>query len=147
MVHARFVSMRTSNAIDKVIEACIDEGRMLEHESRTVSKQRSEVLQHLATKRAQFVDELQRVGGRSDAGSHNGSWTELARELGRSFRLALGGPSDSDAVSACRRSCRRTESRFDAALGLPLSPSVHALLVEQRAQLDTDTKALIAIQY
>jgi hypothetical protein len=139
--------MRSSNAVDKVIEACIDDARMLEHESETVGKRRSQVLHHLASKRAQFVHKLRHVAGRSETGSRNGSWTELGRELGRSFRLVLGGPSDGDAITACRKSCRRTESRFDAALRLPLPPAVHAVLVEQRAQLDQDMNALADLQY
>ena len=139
--------MRSSNAIRKVIDACLDDERMLEHESHTVGSRRSAVLHGLAIKRAAFAEQLRQIAGTRGAGSRNGSWTELGRELGRSVRTAVGGPSDSDAITACRRSCRRTESRFDAALALGLPPALHAILVEQRAELDRDMTALVALQY
>jgi hypothetical protein len=73
--------------------------------------------------------------------------TQLARELGSSFRGVLGGPSDSDAVSACLRSCRRTESRYDTVLGTELSPRMRDVITTQRRQLVEDDAALLAIQF
>lgn len=139
--------MTSSNAIGKLIEGCLDDERMLEHESHTVGSHRRAVLHNLATKRARFAERLRQIAGQSDVGSRNGSWRELGRELGRSLRWALGGPSDSDAISACRRSCRRLESRFDKVLALRLPPAVRTVVAEQRIELDEDMNALVALQY
>lgn len=141
--------MRTSKAIDRVIDACIDDERMLEHESRFVRGHRRDLLARLAVEQAVFVGRLQGLGfGRGgDRLSHPRSWTELAREVGRLLRVIAGGRSDSDSVAACRRSCIRTEAPFDKALELPWPGAVREALVEQRAHLDGARNALIAIQY
>jgi hypothetical protein len=137
--------MRRSTAIGKLIDACIDDRRMLEHESRVVDTKRGRVLETLAGERTRFVEQLRDVARVSRG--NLGSWTEVAREFGRTMRLALGGPSASDAVAACRRSCNRTSSRFDEALTLAWPEPVRALLLQQRALLEKDSAALTAIQF
>ncbi|HEY8073738.1 MAG TPA: hypothetical protein VIF62_06510 [Labilithrix sp.] len=137
--------MKQSHAISDLIEACIDERRMLEHESRVVDPKRGKVLDGLAEERTRFVAQLRAVG--ADSRGHLGTWREVGRELGRTLRVVFGGRSGGDTVAACRRSCKRTSSRFDEALELPWPPMVRALLSEQRARLEEDGAALMAIQF
>lgn len=142
--------MSPSSALGSVIDACIDDGRMLEHESRSASPRRRDVLHGLAAQRASFVTALMELSGEANlrGRANRPSLKERGRELARSFRGVLGGPSDSDAVAACLRSCRRTESRYEAALGQTTLPTrVRELLVAQRRQLGEDDAALLAIQF
>jgi hypothetical protein len=141
--------MKSTKAIRELIEASIDDERMMEHESRSVGGHRGAVLERLAAERGASVEKLRELGSRrGDIGSHHRSWTELGRELGRSFRVFLAGePCNSDSVAACRRACIRTKARFDEALELAWPEAIRSILVEQRAQLDGAREALLAIQY
>ena len=139
--------MTSANAIDHLVDACIDDARMLQHESRTVAGHRRELLEDLARERAVFAEQLLALEEGHHARSHPGSWTELARELARSLRSGLGVSTDGDAVAACRRSCRRTEERFDRALSLPWSEASRAIIAGQRTRLDDASRALISIQF
>ena len=65
----------------------------------------------------------------------------------KTVRGALGLSNSGDAVAACRRSCRRTEERFDRALARSWPEPMRATLLEQRALLDDASAALVAIQY
>jgi hypothetical protein len=137
--------MNHSNAIPRLINACLDDERMLEHESRSTQGYRRNVLEDLAEDRTRFVRELRELGY-AESAWHTGV-VERLRELGRSFRGVLGGPSGADSVAACRRSCRRTASVFDEALDLEWPARVRAILNEQRARLDDSQRSLNAIQY
>lgn len=139
----------TSSSVERLIDACVDDGRMLEHESRAVRASRREVLRELASERARFAADLEAlVGGPGRRGRTNrSSWLELGRELGRSLRGVLGGPSEGDSVAACLRSCRRTESRYDAALVEELPAGVRDVVAAQRKRLGEDHDALVAIQF
>jgi hypothetical protein len=129
-----------------LIDVCGDDQRMLEHEARAVHGQRSKVLALLAKERSQFIDQLRALAG-PGARPHRGSWLELARELGRTVRGQLGVSTGGDSIAACRRSLRRTEEGFDGALELPWPQAMRAVLVDQRARLDTAQDKLISVQY
>jgi hypothetical protein len=136
----------TPRAMGKLIDVCIDDEGMLEHEGRSVHGHRRAVLGQLAAERSGLVGRLTALGyvrGRS----RRVSWIELGRELGRSLRSRLGGPNDGDSVAACRRSCRRAEIRFDAALELSWPEHTRSTLVHERACLGVARDALIAIEY
>jgi hypothetical protein len=139
--------MKTSNAVGNLIDACLDDKRMLEHESRVVGTDRAKLLRKLATERSHDVEDLRGVLSARDKREHGGSWAELGRELGRGLRVALGFRSEGDSIAACRQSCMRTMSRFDQALDLPLAESVRAIVVEQRARLDSAHEALRRMQF
>jgi hypothetical protein len=138
--------MKTPAAIAHLIDACIDDKRMLEHESRAVHGHRRLVLERLTNEQARMVDRLKALG-QADARPHRGSAIELGRELGRTLRGLLGCSTSGDAVHACRRSCRRAEARFDEALQLPWPQATFAVLTEERARLGAAADALVAIQY
>jgi hypothetical protein len=136
----------TSRAMAKLIDVCIDDERMLGHESRVVHGFRGAVLERLAAERTAFVEQLRDLDG-VGAGSHHGSWIGRGREWGRSLRVGVGGPNDGDAVAACRRSNERAEARFDAALDLSWPELTRATLFRQRMRLDIARDALIGIEY
>jgi hypothetical protein len=139
--------MRTTRALGQLLDACIDDARLLDHERRFVHGHRREVLEALAVERARFVTELQGLDSGTDVRPRNGSWMELGRELGRSVRGGLGLSNDGDSVAACRRSCRRTEESLDRALALAWPEPIRAALAEQRERLDDASAALVAIQF
>jgi hypothetical protein len=148
--HAFVVGMlkkTTAGALRQLIDVCIDDQRMLDHESRTVEGHRKEVLERLGYERADLIATLEGLDAENDVGAHPGSWQERAREIVREIRTAVGGPSSGDSVMACLRSCRRTEERFDATLELPWPLAIRSVLVEERARLDDARRSLIAIKY
>lgn len=138
--------MNTSRSFGRLIDACADDKRMLEHESRALRGRRSAVLSRLAIERGELVEQLRALAG-PDARAHRGSWFEHARELGRTLRGKLGVSTDGDSISACRRSLRRTEEDFDKALALPWPHAVRTVLVEQRARLDAAQDSLVSVQF
>lgn len=143
------VGMQPPASLRRLIDAFVDDERMLDHESRAVRGRRKEVLAAMSTERGRFVDQLRVLEGanprRTSPG--RGSWIELARELGRTLRGKLGVSSAGDSITACRRSLRRTEEALDRALKVPSPKSTRALLLDQRARLDAGRDELIAIQY
>jgi len=138
--------MNTSKEIAKLIDACLDDERMLEHESRFVSPERARVLRVLAAERGRFIDELRGVGGIRDTREH-GSWRELGRELSRDLRVALGLGNGGDAIAACRRSCKRTEARFERALDLPWPTPSRAVIEGQHARIHATRDELSAVEF
>jgi hypothetical protein len=137
--------METSNGIDQLVGACVDDKRMLEREIVQVRARHRPMLSELAAERGRFVSTLRALGG--GAARHGGSPIELLRELGRQLERAATGPSNTDAVAACRRSLRRTEARYDKALELSWPDEVRSVLVSQRDRLNHSRDMLISIQY
>jgi hypothetical protein len=140
-----FAIMKTSNGIDQLVGACVDDKRMLEREIAEVGARNRPMLSELAAERGRFVSELRALGG--GAARHGGSPIELLRELGRRLERVATGPSNTDAVSACRRSLRRTEARYDKALELSWPDEVRTVLLSQRDRLSLSRDMLISIQY
>ena len=140
-----FVIMKMSNGIEQLVGACVDDKRTLEREIAEVGARNRPMLSKLAAERGRFESELRALGG--GAARHGGSPMELFRELRRRVERAATGPSNSDAVAACRRSLRRTEARYDEALQLSWPDDVRAVLLSQRSQLHDDRAELISIQY
>jgi len=137
--------MKTSNGIDQLIGACVDDKRMLEREIAEVGDRARPMLGELAAERGRFVSELRAFSG--GAARHGGSPIELLRELGRRLERAATGPSNTDAVAACRRSLRRTEARYDKALQLSWPDEVRTVLLSQRDRLNQSRDMLISVQY
>jgi hypothetical protein len=137
--------MRSSHAIDRLINASVDDKCMLEHESRAVHGHRREVLERLAEEQTRSIAQLTRLSPSDRA--EGGSLIELGREVGRTLRGMFGCSTDGDSVSACRQSCRRTEALFDEALDLPWPPATRATLTDARDRLDAANQTLVAIQY
>jgi hypothetical protein len=137
----------TAGALRQLIDACIDDQRMLDHESRAVAGRRKAVLERLGEERADQIATLENLDGENDVGAHSASWREHAREIAREVRTMLGGPSSGDSVAACLQSCRRTEERFDATLELPWPIAIRSVLLDERARLDDARAALVSIKY
>jgi len=148
--HASAVFMartKTAGALGRLINACIDDQRMLAHESRGVGAGRRVVLDRLSDERSELITTLEGLDTENQRGARSSSWREDARELFREVRTVLGGPSSGDSVTACLQSNRRTEELFDETLALPWPLAIRSVLVDERARLDDARTALIAIKY
>lgn len=140
--------MNTTNAIESLIAACIDDKRMLEHELGAVSVRSSAVLSEIAAERGRFVDDLEVLRDRAaPRRGPGGSPFERLREVGRQLERAATGPHEGDAVRACRRSLRRTEAKYDSALELSWPEGARAILSGHRDRLEQTEGSLMAIQY
>jgi hypothetical protein len=139
----RVVDVRSSNAIAKVIESCLDDERTLARESRHVDADRGAVLTQLANERRRFVGELERLSPQHG----RGSWGALRRELAGDLWLRAAGPNTGDAVEACRRSQHRTEVRYDRALELDWPPDVRTLLAAQHERIHAARYRLAELEY
>lgn len=139
--------MRSSNAIQTLIDSSRDSERMLRHESGFVDSSRRAILTRLADERGATVEQLQSVHSGRRRGAMSGSWIELFRELRRSLGVAFGGRNSGDAVAACRRSMHRAEALYDRAVRLPLSKEMMDLLLQQRNRVFHANVELTAIQF
>ena len=135
--------METSPVIAKIIQSCLDDERTLVQESKLVDSQRKAVLIRLADERRHFAEELERLNGQ---GSRE-SWTALVRELGNGLWARMTGRNAGDAVAECRRSQRRTEARYELALGLELPREVKDALVIQHERVHAARDELTRLEF
>jgi hypothetical protein len=135
-------------SLQRLIDACTDDGRTLRRESRFVGEQARGVVLAAAAERRHFADALRdAAGGHLARARVGGSWPELLRELARSLGVAAGGPNRGDAIRACRCSSTRTEARYERALGLSWPDNVGPMLVDQRARIQQTRSDLTALQF
>lgn len=137
--------MNTSNTLGKLIRACVDDERTLRHECKFVDASRAETLTRLACEREQFVAELERLG--QGVQPHDGSWTELSREVGRDIWVTAAGRNSGDAITTCRHSLARTEALYDEALQVSWPDEIRCLLVSQRRRLHDETDELNQLRF
>jgi hypothetical protein len=137
--------MTTSDALRRLIRACIDDGRTLRHESRLVDEVRAEALTRLAGEREQFVTDLERLA--RCVQPHDGSWGELSREARRSVWVAAAGRNSGDAITSCRHSRARTEAVYDQALQASWPDEIQRVLAAQRRRLHDEADELIQLQF
>ena len=76
------------STLRKLILACVDDERLLRHESKLVDVRRAGVLQRLARERAGFVADLDRLEPHAQR-RLTGSWIELLREAGRDVFVSI----------------------------------------------------------
>jgi hypothetical protein len=138
-------SMTASDVLRKLIRACVDDECTLRHESTLVDARRAEALTRLAREREQFVADLERLSGSTQA--HDGSWSELSREAKRNFWVAAAGRNNGDAITSCRRSRARTEECYDEALRSSLPVETQRVLAAQRRRLHDEADELAQIQF
>jgi uncharacterized protein (TIGR02284 family) len=141
--------MRTSNALQRLIDSGRGNERLLRSESRFVDGSRCATLKRLAAECGATVDKLQSVRGRGRRRRRgaSGSWLELLRELWRNLRVAVGGRNSGDSVAVCRRSMSRAEALYDRALTLALPEGTVALLLDRRNHVRLARAELVAIQF
>jgi hypothetical protein len=137
----------SSSVLGGLIDACIDEHRMLDHERWRVDAYRNAVLARLAAERALAIARLTELGSAVGTSARGGSWPALQRALGRATRAFMEGSDDGDPIAACCRSCRRTEERFDRALELQWPEAIRRVLAEQREVARDANVVLNALQY
>ncbi len=138
--------MKPPELLRKLIRACVDDERTLQHERRFVDAGRAETFTRLARERSQFVEELERLGGRAPS-RPNGSWAELLREAGREVWVAAAGRNNGDAVAACRHSRARTQARYDSAMQGSLPDEIRRALGEQLRRIRAEAHELIRLQF
>lgn len=137
--------MTTTNALQKLIRACVDDGRTLRHESKFVGGLRAAALTRLARERELFVTDLERLAKREQP--HDGSWSELAREAERDVWVAAAGRNSGDAITSCRQSRARTEALYDRALQGSWPEEMRSVLAEQHRRLHDEADELIRLQF
>jgi hypothetical protein len=135
--------MRTSPAVAKVIQSCLDDERMLVQKSHGLDPPRAAVLVRLADERRRFAEELERFNGQAS----RESWSSLAREVASKAWMRLAGGNAGDLVAACRRSQQRTELRYERALALALPQALRTALVSQRERVHAAGDELAKIEY
>jgi hypothetical protein len=137
--------MGNSRGLRRLIGACLDHERTLDHESGLVDDDRRVVLSRLAGERARFVERLQALG--EPGVRATGSWFGLLRELLRGFWVMAGGPNYGDAIAECRRSRSRTEALYEQAIRRSWSQPILPALIEQRDRIRHERRELLALQF
>ena len=133
------------STLRKLIRACVDDERMLQHESKLVDARRAEALQRLAHERAQFVTDLERLDSAPRRAA--GSWAELLREAGRDAFVLAAGRNTGDSIAVCRRSRARTEKRYEKALEGSWSDDARRVLAGQQRRLHDEASELVHLQF
>ena len=134
------------STLQKLIRACVDEGRMLQRESARADARRGPTLERLARERAQFVVDLEGLESLRLRRA-SGSWVELLREVGRDAFVLLAGRNTGDSVAVCRRSRARTEKRYEKALEGRWSDEARRVVAGQRRRVHDEADELIQIQF
>lgn len=129
------------STLQKLMRACVDDERMLQHESKLVDSRRSMVLQQLARERGRFVAELSRLAPVTRRST--GSWIELLREASRDLFVFAVGSNTGDSVATCRRSRARTEKHYDKALEAVFSDEARRTIETQRLRLHAEADELV----
>jgi hypothetical protein len=135
------------STLQKLIRACVDDQRMLQHESKLVDTQRADALQRLARERGRFVADLDRLEPHAARRRSIGSWVELLREAGRDVFVFALGRNTGDSFAICRRSCARTEARYDKALEGSWSDDARHVIAAQRRRLHEEADELVHLQF
>ncbi len=133
--------MRTARILRKLIRACVDDECTLRHESKFVDASRAVALGRLASERARFVEDLERLEGGA-ASRPNASWAELLSKARRNVWVAAAGPNNGDAIASCRHSRVRTEARYDEAMQAALPEEIRRVLAAQRSRLHEEADEL-----
>jgi hypothetical protein len=136
---------KTTNALRKLIRACVDDERTLLHECKFVGPGYAQALTRMARERGQFVADLERMG--QCPLPHDGSWTELSREVGRDIWVTAAGRNLGDAITTCRHSLSRTEARYDEVLQNSWPDEIKDMLEGQRRRLRDETAELIKLEF
>ena len=137
--------MGTNDVVRKLIRACVDDERTLQHECKFVGPGRSAHLMRLARERRQFVGDLERLAAPGQA-APGGSLGELLREALRNLRVVAGGPNSGDAIASCRQSRSRTQACYDRALLGPMADEPRCVLESQRRRLDEEALGLSRLE-
>ena len=137
--------MTPARALRKLIRACVDDEHTLRHESRLVDATRAEALTRLAVEREKFVADLVRVAECDQP--HDGSWSEISREAGRTIWVTAAGRNNGDAIASCRHSRARTEALYDEALQGSWPDAVQRMLAAQRGRLHDEAHELDELQF
>jgi hypothetical protein len=137
--------MKTADVLRKLIRACVDDERTLQHERGFVDGGRGAALSRMARERQQFVQDLAllAVPGQSDP---SGSWAELLREVGRNVQVAAAGRNSGDSIATCRRSLQRTEACYDRALQRSWPAEMQRVLESQQGLLHEEASELNRLQ-
>jgi hypothetical protein len=138
--------MKTTEVLERLVRACVDDERTLQHERRFVTPGHAGTLIRLAHERGQFVQDLERLGARSQNRAR-GSWAELLREARRRVWVFAAGRNNGDAIASCRHSHARIEARYDEALGRACPEEVCRVLAVQRGLLHDETGQLNQLQF
>lgn len=125
------------------MRACVDDKRILEHESKLSNERCAPTLERLAREREQFISALERAGSpRPQA-----SWMELLRETSRDVWVSASGRNTGDAVATCRHSRARTEQSYDDAMEESWPTEMRLLLEAQRTRIHDEAAELNRIQF
>lgn len=138
--------MKISKILRNLIRACVDYQWTLQHERTFVDAGRRKALTRLALERAQFIEDLERMGERAQSRPIV-SWSEFFRELGRDAWVSAAGRNDGDAIATCRRSHARTEARYDDAMRRPLPDEIRRVLAAQRCRLHDEAEELNRLRF
>jgi hypothetical protein len=138
--------MKTSEVLEGLVRACADDERTLQNERRFVTPGHAGTLIRLARERAEFMDDLERLGARSQRRAR-GSWAELVREARRWLWVLAAGRNNGDAIASCRHSHARVEARYDEAMERSCPEEVCRVLAVQRGLLHDETGQLNQLQF
>jgi hypothetical protein len=139
-------AMKTSKLLWALIGACVDDQWTLQHERAFADARAAKTLTRLALERAQFVEDLERLGEPARS-RPTVSWAEFFREVGRDLWVTAAGRNNGDAIATCRRSRARTEMRYDGAMQGPLPDEIRSVLAFQRSRLQDEADELTRLQF
>ena len=135
--------MKEIDALDKLIDLCVDSQKRYEHAADDVGRQDLEkffrqraksvmiAAEQLRMERAQFTKEP----------NGNGTWAETVDRAAMDFSVAMS-MGDSGVVEWCRKDSEQLIREYDRALAEPLSPRVREIVQGQRAEAERTIAAL-----
>jgi hypothetical protein len=139
--------MKTSHLLSRLIRACRDDERTLQHERKFVDPITAETLARLAGSARSSVVDLERFLGPGGRERPNGSWSELAHEAARNLWVIAAGRNTGDAIASCRHSHKRADACYEDAMRGPWAGEVGEVLAAQRRRVHDEIDELSRLQF
>lgn len=135
--------MHPSNALAKIIQACLDDRKTLLDECRNVDPSGQAFLMRLAQEREEFVQQLEPLC----PGPAKTSWGESLRLLRNHAFERAAGHNLGDSIAACKRSQDRTTAEYEKAFELDLPSDVRTLLRSQYERIRAEREELTRLEF
>jgi len=141
--------MSHRSAYAKVLNACLDDERTLEHESRLVDEESGGTLARLARQRESFIDVAKLAPATKESGPPHPrrSLRSTAREIFRSIRVELWGKNRGDSMAECRRANARARDSLEKALDLSWSAEILDLMLSELTNVRRERTELYRLEW
>jgi uncharacterized protein (TIGR02284 family) len=138
--------MKEMEALDKLINICVDSQKRYEHAADDVGRQDLEMFFRRQAKSRMLAAEqlrMERALLTKDSNG-NGTWAGTVDRAAMDFSVVMS-MGDSGVVEWCRKDSEEVLREYDQALAASLPPKIQEIVKSQRAEAERTIEALEAV--